>query len=172
LLYRSNAWFTACFKNDERIITKAVEAHNNLVEQLKSFVSERDFRTQCIFQPVPKRISEHSAAGGGNVMGLEHHASDGVLFLLSAMMKTPEQQIYARSKVKEAVESVKAYAGTIDGNGNLPWIYMNYADKTQNVLQGYGTKNVKRLKETAAKYDPQEIFQSLCPGGWKVSHVQ
>jgi hypothetical protein len=152
-------------------VAKAVEAHNNLVDQLKSFVPEKDFRTQCIFQPVPKLIAGHSAAAGGNVMGVERHESNGVLFLLSAMMKTSEQQAFAHSKVRAAVESVKAYAGSLVENGNLPWIYMNYADKSQDVLRGYGTPNVKRLKEAAAKYDPQEVFQNLCPGGWKVSQI-
>ncbi|KAI1389101.1 FAD-binding domain-containing protein [Hypoxylon trugodes] len=166
-----NVWFTASFKNDERIIAKAVDAHENLVETLKLHVPEQDFRTQCIFQPIPKLISGLSAATGGNIMGLERHKSHGVLFLLSAMMKTSAQKDFAHSKVREAVEEVKEYAAVTVDEGNLPWIYMNYADKSQNVLGSYGEDNVKIMKEVAAKYDPQQVFQKLCPGGWKISDV-
>ncbi|XDG10327.1 hypothetical protein ABKA04_009942 [Annulohypoxylon sp. FPYF3050] len=137
-----NAWFTACFKNDERIVAKAVAVHADLVETFKLRIPESDFRTQCIFQPVPKMIAELSIAGGGNVMGVEHHTSNGILFLLSAMLKTSEQKAFAQVKVHQAVEAVREYAATIEGDGNLPWIYMNYADKSQNVLGSYGIPEV------------------------------
>ncbi|KAI0101447.1 FAD-binding domain-containing protein [Hypoxylon sp. NC0597] len=166
-----NSWFTISVKNDERIIAKAVDAHQNLVEELKSFATEADFRTQCILQPLPTFIAEHSAATGGNIMGIERHQSNGVIFLLSAMMKTPEQEAFAHPRVKAGIEAVKEFAATIEG-GNLPWIYMNYADKTQDVLGGYGIDNVRRMKDVATKYDPHQVFQKLCPGGWKIVDVK
>ncbi|KAI0838426.1 FAD-binding domain-containing protein [Hypoxylon sp. FL0890] len=166
-----NSWFTICVKNDERIIAKAVEVHQNLVEELKSFVTEADFRTQCILQPLPTFIAELSAATGGNIMGIERHPTNGVIFLLSAMMKTSEQKAFAHPRVKASIEAVKEFAATIEG-GNLPWIYMNYADKTQDVLGGYGIENVRKMKEVSAKYDPQQVFQRLCPGGWKIADVK
>ncbi|KAK6196699.1 hypothetical protein LQW54_011267 [Pestalotiopsis sp. IQ-011] len=166
-----NTWFTGCFKNDERIIAKAVEVHNDVVEQLRELIPERDFRTQCIIQPVPKMISEHSAAAGGNVMGVERHATNGFLLLLSAMVKTSEQQAMVFPKIKAALQAVKDYAEvTVDG-GNLSWIYMNYADKSQQVLEGYGPDNVANLQKVAAKYDPEKVFQTLCPGGWKIPEI-
>lgn len=163
-----NVWFTATLKNDERILTKAVEAHNNMVEELRTLIPERDFRTQCILQPVPKLICDHSAAAGGNVMGVERHASNGVLFLLSAMLKTAEQQALVHHKVKAAVEGVKEFAGATVEGGNLPWIYMNYADMSQDVLQSYGVENLDKIRKAAEKYDPERVFQELCPGGWKI----
>jgi hypothetical protein len=57
---------------------------------------------------------------------------------------------------------------TIEG-GNLDWLHINYANETQDVLGSYGAENVKKMKEVAFKYDPQQIFQNLCPGGFKVS---
>lgn len=67
-------------------------------------------------------------------------------------------------------ESVKAFAQTID-NGLLPWVYMNYADKSQQPLASYGVENIKRMKAAAAKYDPEQMFQKLSPGGFKISDV-
>lgn len=146
-----------------------MEEHRKLVDDLKLRFPGEHFRTQCIFQPVPKHLAELSAAAGGNMLGIERFESDGILFLLSAMMGNPEQEAFAYPRVRAAVEAVREYA-TAKG-GDLPWLYMNYADKTQDVLRGYGADNVNKMKEVAAKYDPRQVFQRLCPGGWKISAV-
>ncbi|ORY11128.1 hypothetical protein BCR34DRAFT_445770, partial [Clohesyomyces aquaticus] len=50
----------------------------------------------------------------------------------------------------------------------LPWVYVNYADKSQQPLATYGRENVENMKTAAAKYDPGQAFQKLCPGGFKI----
>lgn len=45
---------------------------------------------------------------------------------------------------------------------------MNYASAGQDVLKGYGAENYDRLKKIAEKYDPDEVFQRLMPGYFKV----
>jgi hypothetical protein len=167
----SNTWFTASFKNDTRIIAKASELHDQLVEELKTVAPDGDFVTQCLFQPLPILFGQRSVEAGGNVMGVERHAHDGLLFLAVTMMKTPEQEAFAYPKVKVWIEALKDYASTIEG-GNLEWTYLNYADKSQNPLGSYGKENVKKLREVAEKYDSQEVFQKLCPGGYKISDVK
>ena len=52
-----------------------------------------------------------------------------------------------------------------------PWIYLNDADKGQDVFGGYPTKNVQDLQQIRAKYDPERIFTDLMPGGWKVAYA-
>lgn len=49
-----------------------------------------------------------------------------------------------------------------------PYIYMNYASLDQNVYAGYGARNVQRLKQIKAKYDPQNIFGRLWRGYFKL----
>ena len=51
------------------------------------------------------------------------------------------------------------------------WIYINDADKGQDVFDGYPRENVKALRRIRAKYDTERIFTDLMPGGWKVAHV-
>lgn len=104
-------------------------------------------------------------------MGVERHAHDGVLFLAVAMVRTPEQEAAARPLVADWVRDVRDFASTIDG-GNLEWEYLNYADASQDPLASYGAENVRFLKEVAVKYDPQEVFQKLVPGGFKISEVK
>lgn len=48
---------------------------------------------------------------------------------------------------------------------------MNYDDKDQNPLESYGPENVAKIRAAAAKYDPDGIFQTLVPGGFKISGV-
>lgn len=156
------------FKNDTRIITKAAELHGALVEDLKHIAPGGNFITQCLYQPLPKVFAENSARAGGNVMGLERNESDGVLLLATAAFPTAKQRDLAYPKVQAWIKGVEAFAETVEG-GLLEWIYLNYADKSQAVLASYGEKNVAFMKEVATKYDPQQVFRRLCPGGFKVT---
>ncbi|KAI0198820.1 FAD-binding domain-containing protein [Astrocystis sublimbata] len=164
------SWFTLTFRNDARIMVKASELHDELVASLKGFVPGGDFMSQCIFQPLPTIISQHSLRAGGNIMGLEDNKSDGILFQMIIMMKTPEQHALASVKLKACVESLTQFAALTE-DGLFRWLYMNYADKSQDVLASYGPENVKKLIEVADKYDPDRVFQKLCPGGWKLPRL-
>jgi hypothetical protein len=103
-------------------------------------------------------------------MGVEKQPVDGLLFVAVVMVKTPEQEAFAYAKVQNWVDELKAFASRIE-NGVLPWVYMNYADKSQAVLQSYGAENIRRMRDVAAKYDPHQVFQKLCPGGFKLGDV-
>lgn len=171
--YHSNTWFTATFKNDVRIVAKAAELHDQLVLDLKAFIPDGDFITQCLFQPFPQLFGRLSAAGpgGGNVLGIDKQPHNGLLWLAVAQVRTPEQDAFAYACVQEWVQAVRRFAATID-DGNLQWTYLNYADRSQDPLASYGVENVRFMKDVAAKYDPDQVFQTLCPGGFKISDVQ
>jgi hypothetical protein len=51
------------------------------------------------------------------------------------------------------------------------WLYINDADKGQNVFAGYTKENVRALQRIREKYDPERVFTDLMPGGWKVADV-
>lgn len=148
---------------------KAIELHEKLVEDLKVYVSDGDFICQCAFQPLPTFFAQHSFEAGGNVLGVERHRQNGILFLATAMVRTPEQESFVKPKVEAWAHEVQQFAATV--NGTLPWIYLNYADRSQGVLESYGSENIARMKNAAAKYDPEGVFQRLCPGGFKISNV-
>jgi len=151
-------------------LAKASELHTQLVEELKAFDPSGDFLTQCVFQPLPKLFSDRSVTAGGNIMGVERQSEAGILFLAVVMMKTTEGEAFAYPKVKAWVQAVKDFAATIEG-GNHEWTYLNYADQSQDPLATYGAENIQKLKDAAEKYDPNQVFQKLCPGGFKISAV-
>lgn len=107
----------------------------------------------------------------GNVLGLEQIRHDAILIQASASVPTPELEEWVRPKVRALVEGVRAFAATVDG-GVIDWIYLNYAHPSQEVLQSYGPENVSLIRETASRYDPEGVFQHLCPGGFKLPIVE
>lgn len=146
---------------------KAAEAHQAFVNELRAYVSDGDFISQCIFQPVPTIIAEHSAAAGGNVMGIERNSGHAILFHYTAMMKTSEQAAYVYPKLQASFQAIRDYAASVE-NGLNSWVYSNYADKSQDVIGSYGAENISFMKQVSEKYDPGQVFQKLCPGGWKI----
>lgn len=46
--------------------------------------------------------------------------------------------------------------------------YLNYAASWQDPLASYGEESVEFLREVAERYDPEGVFQELCPGGFKI----
>ncbi|KAL9619576.1 MAG: hypothetical protein Q9160_005852 [Pyrenula sp. 1 TL-2023] len=166
-----NCFYTLSLKNDIRIFNKAAELHNQVVEDLKALVPDGNFLTECLFQPLPRCFGQRSAKLGGNIMGLTDQPADGVLWVAIVIVKDPEQEKVAYPKLRAWGEAVRDFASSIE-NGLLPWVYMNYADKSQQPLASYGTQNAKKMKSVAAKYDPGEVFQKLCPGGFKISDVK
>jgi hypothetical protein len=70
----------------------------------------------------------------------------------------------------DLINRIRDYAKSIGADN--PYLYLNYADKTQDPLSGYGAENVKKMKAASKKYDPFGVWQKLVPGGFKISKVQ
>ncbi|KAI0103999.1 Glucooligosaccharide oxidase [Nemania sp. FL0031] len=50
----------------------------------------------------------------------------------------------------------------------IDFIYLNYADISQNVYQSWGQNSVAKLRTASKKYDPRGVFQTTVPGGYKI----
>lgn len=151
-------------------MTKTSELLFQLGKQLEIQAAGGEFNTHVAFQPIPRLYAERSAAAGGNVMGLEHYPYDAVMVQASASVKSAELAEWVRPRIQALIEDVRAFAASRDGF--ISWKYPNYAHGSQDVLQSYGPDNVQMIREAAAKYDPQGVFQRLCPGGFKISAVE
>lgn len=132
-------------------------------------MSDGDFITQCMFQPLPTFFAKHSADRGGNVLGLDKVAENGILWLATLAVKGPERAAVAQEKMTAWVAAVEAYAKSIDRL--IDFKYLNYADPSQDPMASYGAENLAKIKAAAEKYDPKGVFQSRVLGGFKISKV-
>ena len=64
----------------------------------------------------------------------------------------------------EQTKNVTESLGTADR-----FLYHNFAAKSQKPFCGYGIENVEFLQKVGAEYDPTGVFQTLVPGGFKIS---
>ena len=118
------------------------------------------------YQPLPPAITSKSAASGGNPLGLS--GSDGplVLCLLTISWLLETDDAFVNNIAKTFIEDVNNRA--IAESLHHPWIYLNYADKHQDVIRGYGPVNKIKLQHASKKYDPIQLFQKSVPGGFKL----
>lgn len=49
-----------------------------------------------------------------------------------------------------------------------PYVYQNYAYKTENVFAGYGSLSQARLKRIKDGFDPKGLFSTKMPGYLKI----
>ncbi|KAL9945919.1 hypothetical protein ACHAO3_007071 [Verticillium nonalfalfae] len=141
-----NVWFTLTFKNDERVIQKSAELHEKLVAEMLQTVSTNELGTQNLFQPIPKFFAEIGEFRRGNVLGLD--------------------QTLLHEKGLEMKAALEEFAKSIDAL--QPWVYINYADPTQDPISSYGKANVEFLQKVLAKYDPTGMFQRRMRSGFKL----
>jgi hypothetical protein len=161
-------WYTMTFNNDAEIFSKIVELNEAFVNEWKA-TADHDFITQCMFQAIPTVFSKHSVERGGNVMGLDKVEKNSIMLLFDIAVKTAEEEAIARPLLASYGAQMQKFAAS--KNGLVDWQFMNYADKEQDPLASYGSDNVEKIRAAARKFDPQGIFQTKAPGGFKISRV-
>jgi hypothetical protein len=113
---------------------------------------------------VPKML-ERAESRGGNSLGLEPSKTI-VISLLSLTWDNAADDgrvMKAATAFIQLVEKEAKKRGVHD-----PFIYLNYADRGQMVVNGYGGSNKARLQAVSQKYDPNGVFQKAVPGGFKL----
>ena len=86
------------------------------------------------------------------------------------MWQGADQDALFQAAGSELIRRISEYAESV--NAANPYLYLNYADITQDPLASYGVKAVEKMKAAAKRHDPAGVFQTLVPGGFKISHVK
>ncbi|RMZ66126.1 FAD binding domain containing [Pyrenophora seminiperda CCB06] len=161
---------TLTFVNDIKVMKKAHEIYLDVLSNLKAKATG-DWAIYTLYQPLPPAYWRESAARGGNVLGLERFGEQVLcLYQPYIMWQGSQQDELFQAAGAELVRRVSEYSESIDAAN--PYLYLNYADITQDPLASYGAEAVKKMKAAARKYDPSGVFQKLVPGGFKVSNIQ
>ncbi|KAE9969552.1 hypothetical protein Vi05172_g4537 [Venturia inaequalis] len=164
-----NVWFAITVKNDASMLKYIVDQHNAFIPAWRNATGDDTFSLYTIFQNLPTVLFDHGVEKGGNVLGMDSVKENSVMFEVIFVFENAALEDQAREALATYRETVKAES--VKRGVDVDWEYLNYADKTQNPLSTYGDENVAFMKTVAAKYDPNGIFQTRQPGGFKLSKV-
>lgn len=162
-------WFTLTFKNDVDIVKKTMCLHEKMIAELTSAIGATAFSSRDVLQPVPSFFGEIGAQKGGNVLGLDKVKDNAILWLATVAYKHAADDQVAHEKLEAYKTALEEYARKKDAD--VAWRYINYCDKTQNFLKSYGQDNIDFMKQVAAKFDPEGVFQKHMPGSFKISEI-
>lgn len=163
---RYQIWHTLTYHSTEDMGRKVLSSFEALVKDLEGQI-EGNISLVYLMTPFPKLFSSH---GTHNVLGLDKsHTDDSVVFCIQALLPDTQFRDLLREKIVAAGDDIEAYAK--ETGQDTPWRFLNYAGPHQNPIGTYGEENIRFLKETAKKYDPEEFFQHGVPGGWKLKNV-
>lgn len=101
---------------------------------------------------------------GGNALGLQEVSQNWCVFTLE-YSRDGDDAVH-QAAMDRLYEQVKAAAE--ERSLLLDFVCPTFADKRQDVLRGFGEENVGLIKEVAAKYDGEGVFQKLQYGGFLV----
>ncbi|KAL1858313.1 hypothetical protein Daus18300_009931 [Diaporthe australafricana] len=117
-------------------------------------------------QPYPVSQLEKTHANGGNVLGLDPSDGPVVNILLLSYWTDKKDDERVTAFMQRALKRIEQNAET---RGQLiPFIYWNYAFSDQDAVRSYGEENVRKLQEVSKRYDVKGMFQTACPGGFKL----
>ncbi|KAF4991537.1 hypothetical protein FDECE_14011 [Fusarium decemcellulare] len=114
-------------------------------------------------QPIGTACIRAAKNNGGNIMGLEEVPQCWWVFTCEWIKGKCEDSV-AEKAVKTIVQKTETSAK--EKGLLLGFLAMNFAGAFQKTLRGYGEESVKEMLETAAKYDPDRVFQDLQNNGF------
>ena len=156
-------YITTTFKNDLSFLYTVYEKFSSTIHQIENL---KEITWLLTFQPIVPTITSKSIAQGGNSQGLD--PSDGPL--VNLMLGSSWTEAADDGLVNEIASKFIADVETLAREKGVyhRFVYLDYADKTQNPIDGYGEANKQRLQAVSKKYDPQGLFQKGVPGGFKL----
>jgi FAD/FMN-containing dehydrogenase len=118
------------------------------------------------FQSIPYAAHKQSAAAGGNSLGLEDERDDLVVALLTATWTLGLDDAAVNRVAKNLFTQGHVHAEEL--GVAKKFMYLNYAAQFQDPIANYGADSVARLRAIASQYDPNGVFRTLVPGGFKI----
>lgn len=111
--------------------------------------------SQFYLQPSP-------VTNGTNSLGVPAGAAD----LVSASITINWDQAADDSAATGAAKAMMARQQAVVRSAGLsaPYVYLNYADVSQDPIRTYGEDNVRRLWAASRNYDPQGLLQTRVQG--------
>ncbi|KAJ5736907.1 Bifunctional solanapyrone synthase [Penicillium malachiteum] len=111
-------------------------------------------------------LQPHPVSDGRNSLGLPPGGEDIVMSVIIVSYSNTADDKIVRKRLKEVFNQHEDILRR--GGYFIPWKYLNYADKLQDPIGSYGHDIKCRLQGVSKKYDPNGLFQTIVPGGFKL----
>jgi hypothetical protein len=106
------------------------------------------------------------ASAGNDLMGMGASTPDLTIWLALWQWTDPADDAKVAALAAQQYKTADGIASNL--GTKHPFLYANYANALQNPYQTFQGDAVSKLKAASTKYDPQGIFQTLLPGGYKI----
>ncbi|KPM34456.1 hypothetical protein AK830_g12112 [Neonectria ditissima] len=159
-------YYVVTTKADHDILAFAIDAFYSSVPSVADIPG---IIPNLVVQGITVPHLQQMKKNGGNALGLDDTEGPFYILQLCAMWdnKSDDATVYRwMSDILEKV-TTEAKSRGVDND----YVYMNYASQFQDVVATYGASNKARLKAVAKKYDPQQVFQVLQPGYFKLDRA-
>ena len=120
-----------------------------------------------ILQPIGTKALSAMQVNGGNALGLT--PSDGPLMIVQLSVTWADGGLNAvvEKETKALLEKIKSLAKKKGADNG--YVYMNYAEPSQDVFGSYGKASLDRLRRVAKQYDPEGALAKLWKGYFKLN---
>ncbi|KAI1389021.1 oxidase/Diels-Alderase [Hypoxylon trugodes] len=118
-----------------------------------------------MIQPISKTMVENSRVLGDDPMNVDPDPQIWVSIDIGWSLAADDATV--DGILRDCLAAVEDY--TRSRGVYKPFLFLNDAHASQNPLQSYGQDSFDRLKVASLAYDPTQMFQTLVPGGFKLS---
>ena len=140
--------------------------HDAWQRSLEALKSADGFMFSLGFFPLTKALLQNSKLAGGNAMSIDPADGPLLIVLINPTWNLAEDDERIHKAVEDLLVTFRELASA---KGLLHrYVFTNYAYQREDLFKGYGEDGLKRLKETSKKFDPDGIFQTAVPGGFKL----
>ncbi len=165
-------WRTTTFKPNaslygaiEKIVTTAPEPKDLQALTAGSMAfAMQPISSSAVLAGQAAGSTKNQTGTGGNALGLD--AVDQTWLLLESGWWSADGDARAHNATRGILDRIEAASRT--SGDYVPYLFMNDASWDQDVIAHYGAANVARLKDVQKRYDPNQVFQKLVPGGFKL----
>ena len=155
-------YITTTFHEDRSMLGFGRELWNETLANVKDISG---IIWSLTYQPLPPVITSKSAGLGGNSLGLIGEENLVVTQLTVTWTNAADSE-YIEGQARDFITRFEEEARARGLYSEFK--YLNYANRNQDPIGGYGTESKARLQEVSRRYDPEGLFQEALPGGFKL----
>lgn len=160
-----NTYWDVSFKVDLSLFTFLADTFYQL---LPSIVDAAGLLPTISIQVITEGQLKGFQKNGGNALGLDPAGGPYFIMNMGANWDNAADDARILKFYADVIDAVKAEAKSKDLDNDF--IYMNYGSQFQDPIASYGAANKDKLKAISRKFDPQQVFQKLQPGYFKLDN--